>query len=63
MLSLLCERLYRVGDRGSAGGYSQTGYAAFQSSDTILKYALCGVGQSAVNIACVSKTEAIGRML
>ena len=63
MLAFGCERLDRVCDRSRAGSESQSCYAALESSDPLLKNALCGVCKSAVDVACVRKSETVSGVL
>ena len=63
VLTLLCQSLYRIGDRRRAGSDSKSRYAALERRDALLKHALGGVGQTTVDIACVSQTEAVGGVL
>ena len=58
IFALLCKRLDRVGDCRSAGSGRQSGNAALKSRDSLLENVLGGVCQSAVDVACVRKTEA-----
>ena len=60
VLALLCKSLNGVGDSGSAGSGSQCSYAALESCDALLEYVLGGVGESAVDVARVSKSETCG---
>ena len=62
MLACLCKRLNRIGDRGCTGCQCQRCDTALKRCDALLKDALCRVGQSAVDIACIRKTEACGCM-
>ena len=57
VVACLRERLQRVGDRSCAGRHCQRRDAAFQRGDALLKHTLCGVGQTAVDIAGVGKSE------
>jgi len=59
----LCQRLDGVGDGGSAGSSGQSSHAALQSSDTLLEHILRGVGQTAVDVACIGQTETVSGVL
>ena len=52
-----------VGDSSSAGSGCQSSHAALQSSDALLEHILSGVGQAAVDVACVSQTETVSGVL
>ena len=58
-----CQGLDRIGDGCRAGGQSQTAHTAFQGRDAVFEDALCGVGQTAGDIAGIRQTETIGSML
>ena len=60
--AVLPERLQRVVDRRCAGGKRQSRDAALKGCDASLQHVLRGVGQSAVDVACVGKAEAGGCM-
>ena len=53
----LSKCLEGVGDGGCSGSDSQSANAAFEGCDSSFKDVLSRVGQTAVDIACVSKTE------
>ena len=59
----LCQRLDGVGDGGSAGSGGQSSHAALQSSDALLEHILRGVGQAAVDVACIGQTETVSGVL
>ena len=59
----LCQRLDGVGDGGSAGSSGQSSHAALQSSDALLEHILRGVGQAAVDVACIGQTETVSGVL
>ena len=63
MLACLGQCLNGIGDGGCARGHGQTGHAALQSGNAILKHALCRVGQAAVDIACIGQAKAVGCVL
>ena len=63
MLTGLGKCLNGIGDSCCAGCHCQTGYAAFQCGNSLLKYILRGVGKTTVDVAGVCQTEAIRRML
>ena len=52
-----------VGDGRGAGGKSQCGTAALQGRHSLLQNVLGGVGQTAVDVAGIRKTEAVGGVL
>lgn len=59
VVSLFCQCLNRVDDSSCAGSYSQCADTAFESSDALFKYVLCGIGQAAVNVAGFSEAKAV----
>jgi len=59
----LCQRLDGVSDGGSAGSGGQSSHAALQSSDALLEHILRGVGQAAVDVACIGQTETVSGVL
>ena len=62
VLSLLCKSLDGVGDSRRSGSRGESCNAALEGCDTLLENVLCGVSQSAVDVACVSKSETGRRM-
>ena len=56
------ERLNRVCDRCRTGGNCKCRTAAFKGRDSLLEYALRRVGETAVNVAGIRKTEAVCRV-
>ncbi|CCY18835.1 putative uncharacterized protein [Eubacterium sp. CAG:786] len=60
ILTLLCERLNGVGDRCGAGSSREGCNAALKRGNSLFENVLGGVRQSAVDVACVRKTEACG---
>ena len=61
--AVLTQRLKGVGDRRRTRSDCQTGHAALQRRDALLKHVLGGVGQAAVDVACVGQAEARRRVL
>ncbi len=59
MLAFGCESLDRISYRSCAGSESKTRYAALQSRDPFLKNALCGISESAVDVARVRESETV----
>ncbi len=59
VLPLFCKRLNGIGDRGGARGDSQTGNATLQCGNALFKNTLGGIGQAAIDVACISQTKAI----
>ena len=59
VLPLFCKRLNGIGDRGGARGDSQTGNTALQCGNALFKNTLGGIGQAAIDVACISQTKAI----
>ena len=59
MLAFGCKSLNGVGDRSRAGSESQACYAALECRDSFLKNSLRGVCKSAVDVACVGKSETV----
>ena len=58
VVALMCQRLKRVGQSRCAGSNCQCGRTALQCCDTLFKDVLRRVGQTAVNVAGISQTEA-----
>ena len=63
MVTGLCQCLNGVGDGGCTGSGSQCCHAALQRCDALFEHILRGVGQTAVDIACIGQTEAVGGVL
>ena len=63
MVTSLGKSLQGIGDGGGTGGDGKTGHATLERGDTVLKDALGGVGQTAVDVTGVGKTKAIGGVL
>ena len=63
VVACLSERLNGVADRCCTGGGCQSCDAALESCNALLENVLRGVGQTAVDVACVGKTETVGRVL
>ena len=61
--TVCCQCLDRVSDGCRAGSKCQGCAAALQCGDPLLKDVLCGVGQSAVDITCIRKTETVCSVL
>lgn len=60
--AVLTERFQRVGDSRGTGGECESGNASLKGGDALFKHVLRGVGQSAVDVSGVCKTEARRRM-
>ena len=56
----LGQSLNGVGDGRRAGGSGQGRYTALQSRDPLFQHILGGVGQAAIDVACVLQSEACG---
>ena len=63
MVAVLRDVLQGIGDSGCTRGNSKTGHTTLEGSHTVLKHALGRVCQSSVDITCITKTEAVCRML
>ena len=63
MVAGLGNVLQGIGDGCGARGHGQTGHATLKGCHTVFKHALCGVGQTAVDVAGIAQTEAVGSML
>ena len=63
VLALLCQRLKGVGNGCCTGSYCQTCNAALQRCDTLFKYVLGRVGQTAIDIARISQAKTVGSVL
>ena len=59
----LGEGLQGIGDGGSTRSDSETSHATLKRGDAILKDALSGVGQTAVDVTGVGKTKAVSGVL
>ena len=59
----LGKSLQGIGDGSGTGGDGKTGHATLERGDTVLKDALGGVGQTAVDVTGVGKTKAVGGVL
>ena len=59
----LGKSLQGIGDGSSTGGDGKTCHTALECGDTVLKDALGGVGQTAVDVTGVGKTKAVGGVL
>ena len=59
----LCQCLDGVGDGGGTGSGGQSSHAALQRGDALLEHVLRGVGQAAIDVACIGQTEAVGGVL
>ena len=59
----LCQCLNGVGNGGCTRSGSQCCHATLQRCDALFKHILRGVGQTAVDIACIGQTEAVGGVL
>ena len=57
------QRLDRIGDGCCAGCQRQTCAAPFQSRHSVFQHGLRGIGQPAVDVARVSQSEPVSRML
>ena len=61
--AVCCQRLNGVGDRRGARSQRECRAAALESGDSLFENVLRGVGQSAVDVARVRETEAVGGVL
>ena len=59
VVASLCQCLNGVGDSGCTGSGSQCCHAALQRCNALFEHILRGVGQTAVDIACIGQTEAV----
>lgn len=59
----LSKCLNGVGNRCGAGSSSQSGNTALECCNALLEHILRGIGQTTVDIACVSQTETVSRVL
>ena len=59
----ICKSLYRISDSSSARSSCQSGNSALESSNTLFKNILCGICESAVDIACILEAKAICSVL
>ena len=57
MIPRLGQSLNGVGNRRRAGGQGQSSHAAFQSCDTLFQNILGGIGQPAIDVACIRQTK------
>jgi len=62
VVACLRHSLNGVGDGRCAGGQCQCRHAAFQCCDAFFQHILRGVGQSAVDIACIRQAKAGSRV-
>ena len=62
MAAVLRERLNRIADGRRTGSDCQRGHAALKSRKALFKHILGGVGQTAVNVACIRQAEACRRV-
>ena len=60
MVAVLENILQSVSDCCCARCYCQACCAAFEGCNALFKNALSGVGQTSVNVACISKTKTVG---
>ena len=63
MVAVACYVLQRIGDGSGTRGYCEACHATFQGCHAFLKHTLCGICQTAIDIACIAKTETVGSML
>ena len=59
VVTSLCQCLNGVGNGGCAGSGSQCCHAALQRCDALFEHILRGVGQTAIDVACIGQTEAV----
>ena len=58
----LSKGLDGIGNSRRARGHGQRRYAPFQGGNPLFQHVLGGVGQPAIDVACVRQTEPGGRM-
>ena len=63
MVASLHDVLQGVGDGSGTAGHGQSGHAALKGCHAVFEHALGGVGQTAVDVAGIAQTEAVGGML
>ena len=59
----LSKCLNGVSDRCGTGSGSQSGNTVLERCNALLEHILCRIGQTTVDIACVSQTETVSRVL
>ena len=55
--------LHCIGHRSSTTGNGESSHTALEGSNALLEHALGGIGEAAVDVARVTKTEAVGSVL
>jgi hypothetical protein len=63
VVAVLKDVLQSVGNGGSTRSDSQTSYTTLEGSHTVFEYTLSRVGQSTIDISCVTEAEAISGVL
>ena len=63
MVAVAGHVLKRISNSGCARGHGQAGYTAFKGGHAVFKDTLGRIGQTTVDVACVTQTEAIGSVL
>ena len=63
VVAILKDVLQSVGNSGSTRSDSQTSHTTFEGSHTVFEYTLSRVGQSTIDISCVTESESISSVL
>ena len=63
VVACLDDVLQRIGDGSSSAGNSETSHTSLEGSHAVFEDALCGIGQTAIDVACIAKAEAVGCVL
>src|SRR5574344_548276 len=63
VVTILCNVLECISDRSRTRSNCKPCHSSFEGCDAVFKYSLSGVGQTAIDVACVAKTKAVCCML
>ena len=63
MITSLSNVLQSIGDGSSTRGNSQSGYTTLEGSHAIFENTLRGIGQTSIDVTCITQSETIGSVL
>ena len=63
VVASLCDVLDGIGDSGGTTRHGESSHTALKCSHTLFEHTLSAVGQSSVDITCITQTETVGSVL
>lgn len=63
VVAVLCDVLQGIGNGCCTGGHGQSCHTSLKGSYAVFENTLGGVGQTAIDVACIAQSETVGGML